>query len=384
MKIKDIRAIPMSYPLEKNIQQGYSRGWSTSRNSTLVIVEAEDKTIGVGDCYYPALPVASVIEEMLKPAFIGRDIFDRNEIFDEIHSGRYTVARRGLIVIALSGLDIALWDLIGKELGQPIYKLLGGEVRNKVAAYASHGHFTEAAGTPDDTALERDARDCLDKHFKGIKIKVGKNIHDDINRVRIVREIVGDDFPLMVDYNGNYTRYLAIQSIEKLSPYEIRWAEEPLPPEDIDGYISVRNKSPIPIAVGEAEESTFDIRDFISKGAADIIMPDISKCGGITGAWDVVRMARLWNIKVSPHVWSSAVSLAAGVQLSMSIPKYPHTLMEPEIYPWLEFDTSPNGLRTDILAEPIEPNNSGYVEAPKGPGLGIELNWEAVEKYTVR
>ena len=122
----------------------------------------------------------------------------------------------------------------------------------------------------------------------------------------------------------------------------------------------------------------------IAKGAADIIMPDISKCGGLTGAWDIVRMARLWNVRVSPHVWSSAVSLAAGIQLSMSIPKYPHTLMEPEIYPWLEYDTSPNGLRTDILREPIEPNSSGYIEAPKGPGLGIELNWEAVEKYTIR
>jgi D-galactarolactone cycloisomerase len=384
MKIKDIRAIPIGYTLEKGLQQGYSRGWSTNRSSTLVIVEAGDGIIGIGDCYYPALPVAAVIEEMLKPAFVGRDIFDRTEIFDEIHSGRYTVARRGLIVIALSGLDIALWDLIGKELGQPICNLLGGGVRDKVVAYASHGHFTAAAGLPDDTSLERDAKDCLRKHFKGIKIKVGKGIEDDYRRVKRVREIVGDDFPLMIDYNGNYPRYLAIQSIEKVSPYSITWAEEPLPPEDIDGYISLRNNSVIPIALGEAEESTFDMRDLIAKGAADIIMPDISKCGGLTGAWDIVRVARLWNMRVSPHVWSSAVSLAAGIQLSMSIPKYPHTLMEPEIYPWLEYDTSPNGLRTDILREPIEPNSSGYIEAPKGPGLGIELNWEAVEKYTIR
>jgi len=383
MKIKHVRAIPTVFKIEEKFQQGYSRGWSSNRNSVIVVVETEDGTLGFGDCYYPALPVSTVINELLRPTFIGRSIFDKNDILDDIYCGRYTTSRRGLIAIALSGLDMALWDLIGKYLKQPVYKILGGKVRSKVAAYASCGHFTKSAGISDKKLLEKDAINCIEKKFKGIKVKLGKSIDNDFERIKLVREIVGDKFPIMVDYNGNYTRDLAIRSINKISPFEITWAEEPLPPEDIEGYVVLRKNSPIPIAVGEAEESSFDIKNIIVKGAADIIMPDLSKCGGITAAWDIVRLARFFNIKVSPHVWSTGIGLAASIHLCISMPKYPHTIMIPDIYPWLEFDTSPNDLRTNILVNPIKINNEGYIETLEGVGLGIEIDWKNVEKYTM-
>jgi D-galactarolactone cycloisomerase len=374
MRIRSVEAIPLRYVIPDGAY-GSARGLVAARTSCLVRVVTDDGVVGIGESFGPPCVVAAHIHE-LASIFIGEDPFDHEKCVATALNGRYHWGRTGLHVAALSGIEIACWDIMGKAVGLPIAKLLGGWNRDAIIAYASTGYFTEDSGRY-LTFIEQ----AVAEGFRRIKIKCGDGLESDLQRIETVRRIAGDDVEIMVDLNGNYTADLVLRLAQELEGYRIGWIEEPVPPEDLPGYARIREGCRLPLATGEADALRTGFRDLISRRLIDIVQPDVTACGGIAEAKSIVRMAQAWNIRFSPHVWGGAVSIAASLQLCAAIPPYPHVEREPA--PLLfEYDRGPNGLRDDLFATPLEIDGD-RIKIPRAPGLGIELDWSAVDHYRI-
>jgi D-galactarolactone cycloisomerase len=218
--------------------------------------------------------------------------------------------------------------------------------------------------------------------FAGAKIKIGAGIASDIERVRAAREVLGEKPLLMVDYNGNYTVDVALDSIRHIERFNIAWAEEPLPPFDIKGYAELRRRSPVAISAGEAHSSVHDFKNLIDARAIDIVQPPLTGGGGFSEMKAVVLLAQMNNLRVSLPCWGSAIALNAALHFAAGLPKWPHTENPP--YPLLvEYDVGDNPLRDQLVKNPVQPENA-ELPVPVGPGLGLELNMETVARYTVK
>jgi D-galactarolactone cycloisomerase len=372
MKIQAIEAFPLRYEIPSG-PYGSARGMHPFRSTCLVRVEADNGLVGVGESYGAPRVAAAIIQE-LAPIFLGQDPFDHEKHSATAINGRYHWGRHGLFTAALSGIEIACWDLMGQSVGLPVAKLLGGWNRDDVIAYASTGYHTE-----DFTRFEAMIEHAAAEGFRYMKIKCGDGIGVDLERVDTAYEIAGQDIGLMVDLNGNYTADLALQFALELQERGVVWLEEPLPPEDLTGYERLRDGSTLPIASGETDALRVGFRELITRRLVDFIQPDVTICGGFAEAKAIVRMAQAWNIRFAPHVWGGGVALAAALQLTAAIPAYPHVAREaaPILF---EYDRGPNGLREELLTTPIEAKE-GRVTIPTGPGLGVEVDWDAVERY---
>ena len=372
MKIRSIDAIPLAYPLPGGAY-GSARGLVAARATCLVRVETDEGLAGYGEAFGPPLVMVAHLRE-LAPIFLGKDPFDHEQLWSQATNGRYHWGRTGIHIAALSGLEVACWDLMGKAVGLPIAKLMGGRHRDTVTAYASTGYFSE-----DPDGYRRLIEAAAAEGFRLIKIKCGHGIASDLERIDLVYEIAGSDAGVMVDLNGNYTADLALQLAPELEARNVLWLEEPVPPEDLDGYARLRDGSRIPLASGEADAMRVGFRELISRRLIDVIQPDITTCGGLAEAKAIVRMAQTWNIRFSPHVWGGAIALAAALQLSAAIPLHPHVAYEaaPLLF---EYDRGPNALRDELLTTPIVAEGD-QIPIPTGPGLGVELDWDAVERF---
>ena len=374
MRIRHVEPIPLRYPIPGGAY-GSARGLTPARVTTLVRLESDEGVIGLGEAYGPPLVVAAQVRE-LTPLFEGQDPFDWEVIWARALNGMYHWSRSGILVAALSAIEIACWDLMGKAMGLPAAKLLGGWNRDSVPLYASTGYFTEH---PD--GYRRLLEAVAAEGHKRVKIKIGDGIASDLERIALAFEIVGPDAELMVDVNGNYTADLALRLAAELDPRRVLWLEEPLPPEDLAGYQRLRDGSSIPLAAGEAEALRLGFRELITRRLVDVVQPDITSCGGLGEAKAIVRLAQTWNLRFSPHVWGGAVALAAALQLCAAVAPYPHVAREAApIY--LEYDRGPNALREELAAAPFVVEGD-RVRVPTGPGLGIELDWDAVARYRI-
>jgi D-galactarolactone cycloisomerase len=281
----------------------------------------------------------------------------------------YHMGQSGSHISALSGIDQALWDVIGQATGQSVSKLLGGKSREEMMAYASTGYITRSLKTED---LRTQIEKAVELGFKAVKIKIGINPKVDRERVKLTREIVGKDVLLLVDANGNYTRESALRCIRMIEEFDIYWFEEPLSPEDIDGYRFLKERSGIPLAAGEALFTRFGFRPYIAEGLIDFVQPDLSKCGGISEAKKIINLAQSWNLNVSAHVWGTAIGLAASLQFMAHLPSHPHSMVEPS--PILfEYDISINPLRTHLVTESAVIKN-GFIQVPDKPGFGVTID----------
>jgi D-galactarolactone cycloisomerase len=259
----------------------------------------------------------------------------------------------------------------------PVHDLIGGKVSDRLACYATTGYFT------DDPKVDIAAQlSTIDPgRFVGAKIKIGAGIASDVERVRAARDVLGDDALLMVDYNGNYTVDVALDSIRQIEPFRIAWAEEPLPPFDIKGYAELRRRSPVAISAGEAHCSVHDFKQLIDARAIDIVQPPLTGGGGFGEMKAVALLAQMNNLRVSLPCWGSAIALNAAIHFAASLPSWPHTENAP--YPMLvEYDVGDNPLRDLLVHDPVQPAN-GRLPVPKEPGLGLRLNAEIVARYTV-
>jgi D-galactarolactone cycloisomerase len=285
---------------------------------------------------------------------------------------------QGPLTWCISGIDIAAKDAAGKLLKQPVHRLIGGKQADKVHIYASGGYLTNDS--------ERDLAPQIEAMARGghraVKIKIGVSPASDEHRVAATRRILGDDVEIMVDINSNYTLDLARESISRLAPYRVGWIEEPLSPQDFAGYEMLQRWSPVPIATGEALYTAFDFKRLIDRRAVDVVQPDLSLCGGFWQGRQVAQLALMDHLRLSPHVWGSGVGLAAAVHFVAALPIYPHSTHVPR--PTLvEYDLGTNPLRDSILSNPLTPAD-GVIAVPDSPGLGIEIDWDAVERHALR
>jgi D-galactarolactone cycloisomerase len=376
MEVTDVEAIPLSYPLADGRGYGSARGTVEQRTSTLIRVESSTGSVGWGEAFGPPQTTATLVSELLSNIVEGMDPFEVGSLCERNYTGLYHFGSSGLVQSAVSGVEIALWDLLGKEVGQPVSQLLGGTTRTEVTPYASTMYITEWGENP-EAPMEAAAAEG----FTAAKIKIGRGLEDDRHRVRIAREILGEDAALMVDCNGNYRPQQAVRLARELETFDVRWLEEPVPPEDHSGYREVKAATDIPVAAGEAAYARFEFDELIRDRTVDIVQPDVCKCGGLSEARTIGKMATVENVAVSPHVWTGAVGVAASLQYAATLPSYPHSGNVPE--PLLfEFDRGPNGLREDLLVDSFDPTDA-TLEIPQEPGLGVELDHDAVETYRV-
>lgn len=376
MEVTNIRVHPLAYPLGSGSGYGSARGIVHERVATLVEIETTDGTIGWGESFGPPRTMATLIEEVLRDMVVGMDIWSVDSLVERVTTGLYHFGSSGLLLAAVSGIDIAIWDILGKVTGEPIHRLLGGPTRSSVTPYASTMYFTESAQNPSDPIQM-----AVEEGFTAAKIKIGRGLTEDEERTRIARETLGDDAFLMVDVNGNYRADQAIDLAEILEPYDVHWLEEPVPPESIDGYCEVREQTGVSIAGGEAVYGRFGFDRLLSNRAVDIIQPDVCKCGGLSEASVIAEMATVSNIGVSAHCWTSGVGLAASLQYAASVPMYPHSVHVPEPY-LFEVDRAENALRDELVTPPVDPSGGNLV-VPERPGLGVEVNREVLEEYRV-
>jgi D-galactarolactone cycloisomerase len=372
--IKSIEAIGLKYQFEQNHAYGMARGLSSERGSTLVVVETDEGITGVGEAWGAG---PHIIEQLktLSNLFVGRNPFDREVILNKAFCSLYHLGLSGAHISALSGIDQALWDVIGKSTGQPVYNLLGGKSRDEIMAYASTGYITPSLKLDD---LRPQIEKAVEMGFRALKIKIGIGPKEDRERVKLTREIAGDDVLLLVDANGNYTRESALRCAQMIEEFNIHWFEEPLSPEDTDGYRYLKEKTAIPLAAGEALFTRFGFRNFIAGGYIDFVQPDLSKCGGISEGKKIADLAQTWNLNVSAHVWGSAVGLAASLNFMANLLSHPHSIIasSPVLF---EYDIQTNPLRTHLTQESITVKD-GFIQIPDRPGLGVSVDEQFLKR----
>jgi len=381
MKIAELRIHVLKSPLTEPF--AFSQGWVRQRSATLLEVVTDDGVVGWGEAFAQGLEppeiAAAVIEHALKPIVLGGDPLDTEVLWHRMYHMTRDYGRKGSVVAAISAVDIALWDIAGKVRGQPIHRLLGGAFRTRVQPYATG--FYRIAGQGEATRLADEALRHFEAGFTLMKVKLGYGVDDDIACMReIGRAIQGKPIRLMIDTNHAYGRAEALRLGRALADFDLRWYEEPVAPEDLQGYVELRQKLPMPIAGGENEHTLFGFRDLLAAGCVDVAQPDIGSCGGITAGRHIATLAQAHGVQVNPHVWGSAIAQAASLQFIAALPVAHHSLFAAE--PVLEYDRSSHPFRQQLITQPIGLVD-GWVPIPTGPGLGVDVDRSVLEKYRV-
>ena len=376
MRITNIEGFNLSSPLERPF--GWSNGWISARVVGLLKIETDEGITGWGEGYVGAR--GDFVKQLFGDLLIGADPLNRNALwqgmFDRVYNGNNAGGFGGS---AISAVDIALWDIAGKAAGQSVSDLLGGRIRDKVAVYATGLYYTEGEFP---TRLLDEATMYVELGFKGMKTKIGGlPIAEDVRRVAAIRGAIGDDIRLMVDANQAYPASTAIRIGNQLADLDITWFEEPVNAKDVDAYLQVQAAVPMPVAGGENLRTRYEFKDFFARRAYDIVQPDVVNAGGITEMRNIAMTANSYGILVNPHVWGSPVMIAASLHLASTIPPCPPAY-EPRPYeqePVMEFDRTPSGIREGITAEPFD-QQDGFITVPTAPGLGVEIDEDAVRR----
>jgi len=379
MKITQVRAHVLRSKLEQPFS--FSQGWVSSRGATLVEVQTDDGITGWGEALCQGLQppeiAAAAINHALKQLVVGEDPLQPEVLWHRMYHYTRDYGQKGAVVGAISGIDIALWDICGKARNTSVAKLLGGAFRARVEAYATGFYRIEGKGEAPRLAKEFETH-CANG-FRALKIKLGFGIEDDLLVMAALRDLAKNR-EVMIDVNHAYSVTDAIRLGRELEDrgWRLRWYEEPVAQEDLDGYAEVRRALATPIAGGENEYTLFGFRHLLASRGLDIAQPDICIAGGFTGCRHIVALAHAHGVQVNPHVWASAVGQAASLQLIASIPVANHALFPKDIL--LEFDTSSHPFRNELTSDPLQ-QKGGWVEIPQKPGLGIEVNRSILEKY---
>lgn len=385
MKITGATLIPLRCQLDNPLMD--ARAFFRSREGLLLVLKTDEGLQGIGEAAVFGGAIQSIIA-ILKSEFlnllIGEDPFDIERIWETLYQRTSQHGRRGLIAMAISAVDTALWDLVGKALGKPLYKILGG-FRDSVPAYASGGFYAEGKGIEE---LQEEMKGYIEKGFKAVKMKVARtpsfvlqesqrcrtSIEYDLQRVKTVREAIGEETALMLDANNGWDVKTAISFMERAKEYCPYFIEEPVPTDDLEGSICVASRIDTPVAGYETLFTKFEYAPFIERRAIDIVQPDVTWTGGITEARKIAIHAGIRHRQCFPHSFSTAVGLAASLHLLASIPNGG----------MLEVDGNPNPLREEIVREPLKVTAAGMVELRNEPGLGLTLNEQALRKYTIK
>jgi L-alanine-DL-glutamate epimerase-like enolase superfamily enzyme len=387
-RISYVKTYQVAYPLDAPLSDAIH--FMPVRPALLVELGTDDGEVGIGESAIyggPASVVETMIHDELAPRLLGEDPTRPEWLWQVMTSRSHQHGDGGVLPAAISGLDIAMWDLMARQAGLPLYRLLGG-YRDEVRAYASAGFYAEGK---DAEGLADEARGYVEAGFRHVKIKVGRTtdtpvnplVHmdapdfaavtlaEDLRRVGAVRKAVGDEVHLMVDANNAWTKPTALEAGREFERLGVHWFEEPVPTDDREGSAALAAALTVPIAGYETRTGLAGFRDLIADGAVGIVQPDVIWSGGITVCRRIAALAVAAGLPCVPHVFSTAVSLAANLHFIASIP---NSYL-------LEFDQNPNALRTELLDRPIEPDERGIVTVPDGPGLGVRLDPETLRRY---
>ena len=378
MKITEV----ITHQLLVNVDEPFtsSRGWFYKTKGALVVEICTDAGItGWGDCYGPAAVCKAIVDTLLKPSIIGKDPFDVEVIWEALYNKVKDYGVTGMTISGISGVDIALWDIIGKACKQPVHKLLGGAFRTRVEAYATGLYFKNMERLNEEAVEE--ARGYAEQGFRAIKMKIGLgSLKKDIERVAAVRQAIGPERLLMVDANHCFNVPQAIAIGRELERLDVHWFEEPVSPEDLDGYAELRGRLDIAIAGGENEFTKFGFREILAKRAMDIIQPDVCAAGGLTECKKIAALAQAHAVQCVPHAWGTAIGLAATIHYLASLPDTPPCLVP--MPPMLEYEQTFNPFRDELSLTKIA-QQKGWVDVPTGPGLGIEIDRKVLDRYRV-
>lgn len=375
MKIIKVTPHLLDYQLDTPFESASMR--FERRQHLLVEIECDNGLVGWGECLGPAKPNAAVVNAYASH-LLGRNPLDTEILWQELYNLLRDQGQRGLTVTALSGIDVALWDIKGKHFGVPISVLLGGRIREQVKAYATGSFRRDGVDRVMDNANE--CYQHAKAGFHAVKIKIGFGVAEDLNVIKAVREAIGNEVKLMIDANHGYNVLEAVALGNQVAEYNIDWFEEPVIPEQLSAYREVRQKQPIPVAGGETWQGRFAFQQPLTTGCIDIAQPDLCGTGGFTEMRRIADMAAIQGIRLVPHVWGTAVQIAASLQfIASQLPDPPRR--EP-VAPILEFDRTHNPFRQAIVNTPIE-HHHGVVQIPDLPGLGIEINRKALKKYSI-
>ncbi|RYH11584.1 mandelate racemase/muconate lactonizing enzyme family protein [Tropicimonas sp. IMCC6043] len=387
MKVTSVRSHVLGYDMPELL--GYSQQYYARRSAHLVEIETDEGLTGWGECFGPgpvALANKGIVEGVIAPLVIGSDPLDRDVIWHRAYNMMRDHGQKGMPLQALSGVDIALWDIAGKVAGLPLHKLIGGAHRDSVSAYG-YGMMLRPEPAVELAARFTDEAEAIrEMGFAATKMKIGLGPKDDIRLAEAVRRGIGDDFPFMADANHAYTTADAFEVGRGLEDLGAYWFEEPVAPEDLEGYAELRARLKVNISGGEAEFTRWGWRRLLEARGLDIAQPEVCALGGISEYLRVLALCHAHFTPVVNHVWGSAISVATNLHLLAAMPPLPGGLFPWE--PMLEFDTTDNKFRDELLTEPLDiqgqlRRNHGRVRIPGGPGLGVEPDRDFIRQYKI-
>ena len=386
MKIKSIEARWLHVPIPEAEQHRSDFGLHTSFDTTLVRIETDTGLVGWGEAkaavggtgVYGAL--THIINTDLAPVVIGQDPRNPARLWEAMYNRSRThyalsrghvfpdLARRGITISGISGIDIALWDIVGKDLGVPVWQLLGGRTHDWLPAYASGGWAAaEGIGAQLQGYINQGG-------FKAVKMRIGvmdDTVNASAERTIAARRALGPNVEIMVDAHGTYTARDALRYARKVTCVDLAWFEEPISADDLEGQAELRRQTDIAIAAGESLMTRFDFRDAIRAHAIDILQPDPAICGGITETHRIGALAAAYQLRLAPHLWGGAIMYAAGFHVCIASPSA-HVL---------EYSLAHNPMQHE-LARNMFPIVDGGMVAPQAPGLGIDINEDFVFQTT--
>ena len=341
--------------------------------ATLVELRTSDGLVGWGECISRRAPriLAAVLRELLWPVIEGRDPHDLEGLWDEMFGllrpwGHY----RGFVEEAISGIDQALWDIVAQAHGLPLYKALGGAGRSSVPVYASKVY------TADLDAMAQQTRALVEAGHRAVKIQLGRSSawgghRADVEVVRVCREAAGPDVEIGADVNSAYDAATAIKVCHQVARYDLAFIEEPVYPDDLDGYELIRRSQPVPLAGGESEFGVFGFRQLLARRAIDIVQPDIARVGGFTAAKRLGALVHAHNVRYAPHTgFSCGVAQLASIHLAASVPSL-----------WRTEEMFIDNPLAEVFTEPLPRSRGGEVAVPQRPGLGLEIDREKLARF---
>ena len=386
MKISSIKSHVLRYELDKEL--GYSQQYYKHRTAHLVEIETDEGITGWGECFGPgniALANKYIVEKVIQPLIIGEDPTNKEYIWHKVYNLLRDSGQKGMPIQALSGIDIALWDILAKKAKLPLYQLLGGKTNNKIPVYG-YGMMLQKKSVEELCELfKKEANQIKEKNFKAMKMKVGLGPKEDLKLVSAVREAIGDDFKLMVDANHAYNKNDALYVGRGLDEMEIYWFEEPVAPEDYDGYKELKERLKTNIAGGEAEFTKYGWNQLIKNNCIDIAQPEVCGLGGITEYLKVSALAQSNFIPIVNHIWGSALSVAVNLHLLTSLPDMPGGLFPTKSM--LEFDTTEKNIFiTDLAEEKFSildqvKDKDGFASPLENIGIGINPKKDFIKEY---
>ncbi|WP_306145531.1 mandelate racemase/muconate lactonizing enzyme family protein [Roseibium sp. MMSF_3412] len=385
MKITGVKSHVLQYDLPGEL--GYSQQYYEKRTAHLVEVQTDEGVTGWGECFGPgnvAIANKGIVEKVIQPIILGSDPMDRDALWHRVYNLMRDHGQKGMPLQALSGVDIALWDIAGKVAGLPLHKLIGGAHRDRIQAYG-YGMMLKRESVDDHVARFREeAAQIMDMGFAAAKMKTGLGPKEDVRLCQAVAESVEGRGKFMVDANHCYTTsdaFFVGRALEELGAY---WFEEPVAPEDLDGYRELRSGLRVNISGGEAEFNRWGWRQILENRGLDIAQPEVCALGGVSEYLRVLALCHAHFTPVINHVWGSAIAVATNIQLLAAMPALPGGL-----HPWepmLEFDTTDNKFRDDLLQQPLDiqgqvKSSGGYVSIPKGPGHGVTPDADFIRRF---